>query len=270
MNPKQVKASEGVRRLYVDIETCPLIAYTWTIGKKVNLSHDNIIADPRIICIGYKWESGPVKALTWDKGKCDKAMLAQFVKVLMEADEVIAHNGDRFDVPWIRTRCAFHRIPIPHQLPTVDTLKQARRGFRFPSNRLDYLGKYMGIGRKMETGGFGLWKAVMDGDKQALHDMVEYCKRDVELLQEVHHALYSYAKPTTHIGIAVGGYRHWCPSCGSHNVKLNGNKRVTAAGVLQVEMKCKDCRSAWRMNETMARREILKEREDKLLSEGKR
>lgn len=253
MPQRQAKASQGVRRLYVDLETCPMIAYTWRVGNRISLSHDNIIADPRIICIGYKWEAGPVKALTWDKDKCDKAMLSQFMKVLLEADEVIAHNGDRFDVPWIRTRCAFHRIHIPHQLPTVDTLKQARSGFRFPSNRLDYLGKYMGVGRKVETGGFGLWKSVMDGDRKALRDMVEYCKRDVELLQEVHHTLYAYAKPTTHVGVAVGGYKHWCPSCGSDNVKSNASRRVSPQGVVKVQMMCKECGRTYLMNETQAR-----------------
>lgn len=245
-----------------------MIVYTWAIGRKVSLSHDNILSDPRIICIGYKWEDGPVRALTWDRDKCDRAMLSELVKVLMRADEVIAHNGDRFDVPWIRTRCAFHRIPIPHQLPTVDTLKQARRGFRFPSNRLDYLGKYMGVGRKVETGGFGLWKSVMDGDRQALRDMVEYCKRDVELLQEVHHALYAYAKPTTHIGVSVGGYKHWCPSCGSDNVKSNANRRVSAQGVVKVQMKCLECGRYYSMNETQVRSERLREHKDKKLSEG--
>jgi hypothetical protein len=163
-----------------------------------------------------------------------------------------------------------HGIDIPWQLPTVDTLKQARKGFRFPSNRLDYLGQYMGHGKKKDTGGFGLWKAVMNKDAKALGDMVKYCKRDVELLEQVWGTMYSYVKPTTHVGVAAGGYRHWCPKCGSGNVKMNGNHRTTAAGVLQMEMKCLDCRAAWRMNKTQAMREMLREREDQLLKEGKR
>lgn len=248
-----------MNRLYVDIETAPMIAYTWRVGRKINLDHGNIIKEPSIICICYKWEGKPTKALQWDRKHCDKAMLTEFVKVLARADEIIAHNGDRFDLPWIRTRCLFHRIPINAQLPSVDTLKQARRGFNFPSNRLDYLGQYMGLGGKKKTGGFDLWKAVYGGDRAALRQMVDYCKRDVELLEEVHHRLYDYAKPTAHVGVMEGGYKHWCPSCGSSNTKLNGNKFTTAGGTVRVQMRCLDCSRHWRMGEATARAEMLRE-----------
>jgi hypothetical protein len=255
-----------IKRLFIDIETCPMITYTWNIGREVSIGHENIIEEPRIICIAYKWEGKPPESFDWGKKRCDKSMLDQIVKIIASADEVIAHNGDRFDVPWIRTRCLKHGIRFPYRLPSVDTLKQARSGFRFPSNRLDYLGQYMGHGNKKETGGFGLWKAVMDGDKEALFNMVEYCKRDVELLENVWGTLYDYTKPTTHMGVQAGGYKHWCPKCGSSNVKLNGNKKVSAAGVPRIQLRCKECKCQYMMNETQARREMLREKEDNLLS----
>lgn len=258
-----------IKRLYVDIETSPMIAYTWRIGRKIDLSHDNILREPSIICICWKWEGKAVESLTWDRDQCDKAMLGKFIKVLMRADEVIGHNGDRFDLPWIRTRCFFHGIRIPHQLPSVDTLKQARKGFNFPSNRLDYLGKYMGVGRKKETGGFGLWKGVMDKDAASLRLMVDYCKQDVELLERVHRKLYDYSKPTTHIGVLSGGYKHWCPSCGSDNVKRNGNKFVTNAGVTRCQMMCKECSRFYMMNESMVRSEQLRQHKMEQLSLGR-
>lgn len=251
-----------MKRLYVDIETSPLIAYTWRIGHNINLDHNNIIRDPSIICICYKWEDKEVEAMTWDREQCDRSMLERFVKVLMKADEVIAHNGDRFDLPWIRTRCAFHRIDIPAVLPSVDTLKQARRGFRFPSNRLDYLGKYMGLGRKVDTGGFGLWRDVMDGKRKALSDMVSYCKQDVQLLQEVHRSLYGYAKPTTHIGVMESGYKHHCPYCGNEETKSNGHKSVSAAGIRKIQVKCigdSGCGKTWMMSEITYKAERLRE-----------
>lgn len=257
-----------MRRLYVDIETAPMVVYTWRVGRNINLGHDNIIKEPSIICIGYKWEGKPTKAMWWDKRNDDKAMLSDFVKIIGQADEVIAHNGDRFDLPWIRTRCLFHRIPIEAQLPSVDTLKQARRGFNFPSNRLDYLGQYMGLGGKRKTSGFDLWKQVYHGDRSALRQMVDYCKRDVELLEEVHHTLYTYAKPTAHVGVMEGGYKHWCPSCGSGHTKLNGNKWTTAGGTVKVQMMCLDCGRTWRMGEATARAEMLREYKAKKAAEG--
>lgn len=258
----------SIKRLYVDIETSPMMVYSWRIGRKIDLSHDNIIREPAIICICWKWEGKPVESLTWDRQQCDKAMLDKFIRVLTKADEVIGHNGDRFDLPWIRTRCFYHGIKIDHQLPSVDTLKQARRGFNFPSNRLDYLGKYMGVGRKKETGGFGLWKGVMDKDAKALRLMVDYCKQDVELLERVHHKLYAYAKPTTHIGVLEGGYKHWCQRCGSGNVKMNGDTYVTAAGIEMGSVMCKDCGTKRRMSKAVIEREVKRQKDAERKAKG--
>lgn len=260
-----------IRRLFVDLETSPNVVYSWRIGRKIDLSHDNIVEERRIITICYKWEGkDKVHSLTWGKDRGDKAMLKQFLPVLMEAQEVIAHNGDRFDLPWIRTRCLFHGINIPAQLPSVDTLKMARKGFMFNSNRLDYLGGFMGHGHKKETGGFGLWKKVIAGNAGALREMVSYCKRDVELLEKVHGSLYGYSVPKTHLGVLAGGYKHHCPRCASDNVIMNGNRYTTLAGTVLVQMHCKDCSRKYRMSQNVVMREQLREHEAKELAAGRR
>ena len=118
--------SKKIKRLFFDIETSPNIGLFWTAGYKQNISPDNIIKERAIICIAYKWAGEKkIHALTWDKNQDDKAMLAQFIKVANEADELIGHNGDRFDLPWIRTRCLYHRIPVFPHYTTLDTLKNA-------------------------------------------------------------------------------------------------------------------------------------------------
>lgn len=242
--------AQGPRRLFIDCETSPNIVYSWRIGRKIDLDHSNIIKERAIITICYKWAGEEsVKSLTWDKDQNDKEMLRKFVLVMNSADEIIAHNGDRFDLPWIRTRCIFHRIPMPSTLPSVDTLKQARRGFNFNSNRLDYLGGFLGHGHKQDTGGFGLWKSVMDGSRKSLSEMVVYCKRDVELLEKVYNELYSYTKPTIHVGVLTGGYRHSCPKCGSSNTHRS-RKSTTAMGTPKVQLHCNDCNAYWTMAES--------------------
>ena len=133
--------SKKIKRLFFDIETSPNIGLFWTAGYKQNISHDNIIKERAIICIAYKWAGEKkIHALTWDKNQDDKAMLAQFIKIANEADELIGHNGDRFDLPWIRTRCIYHNIPVFPNYVTIDTLKSARSKFKFNSNaiRLSY------------------------------------------------------------------------------------------------------------------------------------
>jgi hypothetical protein len=63
-----------------------------------------------------------------------KKMLIEFIKVLNTADETIGHNGDKFDLAWVRTRCLFHGIDMFPSYTTIDTLKVARSKFKFNSN----------------------------------------------------------------------------------------------------------------------------------------
>ena len=113
-----------MRRLFWDIETSPNIVLSWRVGRKVNLDYDNILHERAVICIGYKWEGeNEVGALSWDKEQGDMAMLSRFADIAGEADEMVAHNGDSFDLGWFKTRCLLHGIQTFPEYKTVDTLK---------------------------------------------------------------------------------------------------------------------------------------------------
>lgn len=229
-----------IRRLFYDIETSPNVVFSWRVGRKINLDHDNIIKERAVICICWKWEGDKtVKSLTWDSNQDDRAMLAEFVEAIHQADEAIGHNLARFDFPWVKTRCLFHGLPPIPDTKIVDTLKWARSKFSFNSNRLDYLGQFLGMGGKLKTG-FGLWKAVvLDKDPKALHDMVTYCKRDVDLLEKVWAKLAQWCAPATHAGV-LGGDDKWTnPRTGGTNVKLS-KTTVTATGGVKYQMQDKD------------------------------
>lgn len=246
LSPELVKElfnldKKGIKRLFFDIETSPMIVYSWRIGYKIHLDYSNIIQDWRIICISWKWEGeDKVYNLTWDDNKCDKQMLSDFIKVMNEADECIAHNGDRFDIKKIRTRCIDHRIPMFPRYRTLDTLKKARSNFSFNSNRLDYIAQFLGVGAKLQHEGFPMWVKCMEGDKQALKDMVEYCDQDIIVLEDVFHELEGYIKNNTHVGVHNSELKHSCPSCGSTNPELLKNE-VTATGTIKRRMKCDSC-----------------------------
>ena len=232
---------DGIKRLFFDIETSPMIAYTWRIGWKLNIGTDNIIEDWKIICISYKWQhEDKVRNFRWDKNKCDKQMLIDFIAVMNSADECIAHNGDRFDVKKIRTRCIFHRIPMFPSYKTLDTLKKAKSGFNFNSNRLDYIAKFLGVGAKLVHEGFQMWVKCMQGDKQALDAMVEYCDMDIIVLEDVYLTMENYMLPNTHSGVINNNLKYSCPRCSSENVELLKNT-VTAMGTIKRKMECSDC-----------------------------
>jgi uncharacterized protein YprB with RNaseH-like and TPR domain len=229
------------KRLYFDIETSPNIGFFWTAGFKLNISTESIIKERAIICICYKWEEDKVThSLNWDSKQNDKKMLQDFIKVANEADELVGHNGDKFDLSWVRTRCLFHRLEMFPTYVTIDTLKVARSKFKFNSNKLNYIAKYLGIGQKIHTD-YDLWKdIVLNKDKDAMDKMIKYCKMDVILLEKVHKELSLHIPAKTHYGVIFGGDRGTCPECGSEEIVRN-NKRVSASGLVKVQMRCKTC-----------------------------
>lgn len=248
LNKKQEKEflairNESPKRLFFDIETSPNIVYSFRIGYNININHDSIIEERKIICICYKWQDeDKVHYLTWDKNQCDKQMLKDFIKVANEADEVIAHNGDRFDIKWLRSRCVFHRVPMLHHYKTLDTLKKAKSGFYFNSNRLDYIAKFLGVGGKIETGGFDLWVNCMKNDEKALKQMVEYCQNDVVILEEVYLIMQSYIKHNTHHGVYALNSKADCVNCNSTNTTYFKTE-ITPSGTIKRMMLCNDCGS---------------------------
>lgn len=231
----------GIKRLFFDIETSPNVVYSWRIGYNLTITPDNIIDERKIICISYKWEnSDKIYSLSWDKNQCDRQMLIDFIEQANQADELIAHNGDRFDIKWIRTRCIFHRIPMFPQYKTLDTLKKAKNGFNFNSNKLDYIAQFLGVGAKVKHSGFDMWKNVMKGDSDAMHEMVNYCEGDIIVLEDVYFTMQNYIKTNTHNGVINNNLKYSCPSCGSEHSELIKNN-VTAAGTIKRLMQCTDC-----------------------------
>lgn len=180
------------KRLFFDLEVSANIVFSWRIGRDIDISPDSIIQERAVICACYKWEGETkVHSLRWDKGD-DKDLLEKFSKIIDSADEVVTQNGDAFDIKWLRTRCIYHGIPVSSKFNSIDTLKMARSGFKFNSNKLDYLGKFLGVGGKTHTE-YNLWRDItLNNDKKAMMTMVDYCKNDVILLENVYKKLQPY------------------------------------------------------------------------------
>lgn len=229
----------SVKRMVWDIETSPNIGYFWRPGYKVRIPHENIIQERAVICVCWKWVGEDyVYSLTWDDGD-DYRMINTFLGETEKADELIAHNGDRFDLTWFQGRCLQHELgPIP-EFKTVDTLAISRRKFNFNSHTLEYLAQTLCGHGKLHTD-FGLWIDVCNGDKKALNRMVEYCENDVIVLEEVWEKIEPYYRPKTHAGVYQGHPRWTCVGCGSESVVQN-KKRISAAGIPRYQFKCKDC-----------------------------
>jgi len=224
-----------LRRLTADIEVSPFVGTFWRPGYKVRITHDNIISDAKIICIAYKWEDeDEVYGLTWNKRQDDAKMIRDFLDVVAEADELVGHNIDNFDIKWIRTRALVHGIPMPPTIETQDTLKLARRFFRFPSNRLDAIARHLEIGQKIKTD-YDLWRYVaLKNNRDALEEMLDYCKQDVRINEEVWSWMMQYVPAKAHYGD-----RGCCPECGSDRI-VRSKQRPTAQGTQKIQYQCQE------------------------------
>lgn len=246
----KIKAKRApVKRLFFDIETTyyQLQINAWQLRNNVKyFNPDSIIREKEIICISYKWQ-GDDKVYTLDWRGGEKKMIKEFVKIMGDADEIIGHNSDRFDEKFLRTRALYHGVLMFPHYRTLDTLKKARSRFLFASNKLDYLGKFMQVGGKLEHQGMEMWDKVIAGDEKMLEKMIEYCERDVMLLEDVFSVMSPFIDHNNNFAVLSGGEKWECPECGSKDVQLH-KFYTTPLGTIRRLMKCNDCKKQYRIS----------------------
>jgi len=210
----------------LDIETAPSVGMYFDLWRE-----GNIVSREKswyILSFSYK-QLGSSKTTTFalndfngyakDKEN-DFKICQKLAEVLSDADIIIAHNGDGFDIPKINARLIKWGIRPPAPYQTIDTYKIAKRYFSFESNKLDDLGEYLGVGRKISTGGIKLWKGCMSGDKESWRLMKKYNAQDVVLLEKVYMVLRPWT--TNHPNLRVYIEGEGCPVCGKTHVQRRG------------------------------------------------
>lgn len=255
------------RILIIDIETAPKKAYVWGLWKQ-NISPNQIIEDWYMLTWSAKWvgeESVQSDKLTnyslYNNSPENDIELCRSLSILLDnADIVVAHNGDRFDIPSINTRFLANGISPPSPYKQIDTLKIAKRLFKFTSNRLDFLGKFLDVGGKIETGGMDLWIRCDHGDFSAFDEMEEYNRRDVTLLEDVYLKLRPWDKLHPNINVYSGVKKDncSCPKCGSDKIHYRGSYYTNVSAFRR--FRCTECGSWGRERKNV----INKEDRDKL------
>ena len=214
--------------LLLDVETAPNLSYVWGRWEQNVI---DVHTHWYMLSFAWKWKGEK-------KTKClalpdfpahytkdpenDKPLMEALWDLLHDADIVIAHNGDAFDLKKATARFLFHKIAPPSPFKTIDTLKMARKFFKMDSNRLDDLGAYLGVGRKIAHTGKHLWFGCMHGKKSSWATMKRYNKHDVELLERVFERMKPWATNLPDFSI-YGNHRGTvCPTCQSNNVVKEG------------------------------------------------
>jgi len=217
--------NKPLKVLFFDVETAPNIGYTW---EKYETNVIEFLKERYMLCFTVKWLDenrahtfGLPDFSDYKKDKTsDKSLVLKLWEYINEADIIVAHNGDSFDVKVMNTRFIVNGLTPPAPYKTVDTKKEAKKRFGFSSNSLNDLGNVLGLGKKLSTGGFKLWKDCMEGKQDAWKKMKKYNKIDVLLLEQVYLKLRPWMK--THPNVAVCIDRAACQACGSTNTQRRG------------------------------------------------
>lgn len=237
------KSPTTAKILVYDIETSPLLAYTFSPWQ-TNIRHTSIKQDWKILSFSAKWlfsnevisfRLSPEELKTFD----DKRITNELWNLLDNCDIAIAHNGIKFDNKKANAKFLEHKLPPTSSFFTIDTCYHAKKRFGFTYNSLDYLGKFLGFGGKLETKS-GLWDDVMAGDYESLVQMDEYCQRDVKLLEDVYLAMRPFIAPHPHVGVYVIGDKPTCPSCG-HDELHNIHKDYATTVNIYEAYRCTNC-----------------------------
>lgn len=230
------------RILLLDIETFPNLAYVW--GKY----EQNVIRYTQQSCIATfvaKWLDSPKiisKALPDYPGYIpgsydDKAIVADLWKLFDEADIIVAHNGNSFDIKVVTGRFIFYNMKPTSPFKSVDTKLMVKSVVRYNSNSLDDLCSLLGLGKKIKTD-FDLWEGCINGDMKCWNQMVKYNRMDVLLLEKLYLRLAPFAKTHPNLTFWTRGK---CPKCGGHNIQYRGFARCVTRQYRRFV--CNDCGS---------------------------
>lgn len=125
---------------------------------------------------------------TWDTTRsCDAPLCRDLYKILQKYDIIVAHNGARFDVPFMMAR--FLKWGIKWQQPKiVDPVRLSRRYLKLGSNSLKSVTHHFGIDGKTECLGDEWMEAKFDrgrNNKKAMDYVVDHCVADVDILEKI-------------------------------------------------------------------------------------
>ena len=149
------KAINKPRVLLWDIETSLQLAAIFSLVHNDYINPESLVTERSVICGCWKWEGeNTVHSVSvLDDPKRYKAdphddyhVIKTLHEVIGQADVIVHHNGDSFDKRYVDTRALVHGLPALPPVASIDTYKVAKSKLYLNSNKLDYIGKLLGVG----------------------------------------------------------------------------------------------------------------------------
>lgn len=248
--------------LELDIETAPHSAYIWSLWTKY-IAPDHIEIPGYTLCFAAKWK-GQKRVYfysVWKDGL--EGMMNAAFSLLEEADAVVHYNGKKFDITMLNTEFLELQMGIPAPFEQIDLLPVVRKNFRFPSNKLDYVCRRLGLGAKVSHRGMDLWTEVMEGNRAACREMKEYNIQDVHLLEPLYERLLPYITNHPNFGHFNKTDRPVCTNCGSAHIQSRG--QAVTKTQRYPRFHCQDCGTWLRGRFT----EVSSEERPRILTQAK-
>lgn len=172
------------RILVVDIETMANLCWTWGTWQQ-NVAPKQIVKHKRTISFAAKWVGGKKVYFSSEYHDGIDKMRADVWWLLDEADAVVGYNSKRFDIKHLNTEFKLAGKPPPSHFQHIDLYQITKREFAFGSNKLESVADRLGLGKKREHEGFGLWLKCEAGDEDAWKRMRDYNVQDVKLTEKL-------------------------------------------------------------------------------------
>lgn len=236
--------------LHLDIETTPNLAHVWGLWQQ-NVGLNQLLMSTQVLCWVAKWHGERELIFKGRHNTDPDEMISEVWKLLDEADVVVHYNGRRFDIPHLNREFVERGLTPPKPYKQVDLLAVAKKQFRFPSNKLEYVAKTLGIGQKVKHIGHELWIGCMNGDKKCWKMMEKYNRMDVILLEELYTKLLPWIPGHPIRGLYDPSDHPIC-RCGSHKIVKEGFAYTSVSKFQQY--RCKDCGSWFRGRKNLADR----------------
>jgi len=239
MGRREVK-NTGPNITFLDIETAPLVVYTWGIWEQ-NVGINQIIKPWSLMSVAWMVEGGSMRYQDnrhADDPRDDRELLITLWDVLDAADVVVTQNGIHFDIRRINARFIELGMSPPSSFRQVDTKVEAKKVAAFVSNKLEWLAKAIAGSEKQKHKnfpGFELWSEALNGNVKAWKEMEKYNRQDVVALRAVYLKLRPWMKNHPN----HGQYREdedglqTCPKCGTVDRMQARGYSYTAAGKYQ-------------------------------------
>ena len=115
----------------------------------------------------------------------DSAIVSAVAEELQKYDLLAGHNAAYFDIPFLQSRLSRWGLPLMPKMRLIDPWWIIRRQLKLSSNSLERASDFLGFNQKTPVSGQVWMQAYLDGNLDAMSEIVKHCIADVDMLEEL-------------------------------------------------------------------------------------